>query len=200
MKKIIFIFILNTIAFASSPIHWGIGVNWANPVGSSRSGSAYSAGEKAGVGLDLEFGQRLNSKFGYRVGLHTMGFPTYRFNDLNPKIENQPALRFVDFGLDYLVSQEHHIELYGNISLAHYKNIHSRESQITLGDGSVINTFASVYQEQSSALGFETGLRKRVVGGLWCQVAYHHTNLNKDKVGADSIKWVGVGLKYIWGQ
>ena len=187
------------MAFASSPIHWGIGINWANPVGSSRSGSSYSAGEKPGVGLDLELGQRLGSKFGYRVGLHSMGFPTYRNNDLNPKVENQPALRFVDFGLDYLISNEYAVEIYANMSLANYKNIHSKESSITFGDGSVLQVFGSNYQEQSSAIGFETGLRKRVKGGLWCQVAYHQTNLTKDKVGSDSIKWVGIGLKYMWG-
>jgi len=217
--KIICFLLLSTSLSAALPTHYGVGVRAGVPAGSWGGKNPYAAGNSIGVGIiDLEFGQQLISKIGYRIGLHAMSFNRgyadifSKQQEYNPDLdawilspgqivkpgdENQSGIIYGSFGINYVMSKND-IDFFAMITYGKHSTIYNKIEEKILDDSQYYIIHATEQFDQKRVFGFEVGARKKIKWGLWAEISHHYTPLDKNKVNAASIQWVGLGLKYIW--
>lgn len=210
--------LLSAPIFASSPsTYWSVGLSAGIP---AFGGSNPYALNVIGNGLDIEFGQFLNSKFGYSIGVMSIRFDRKKHEFIAPDellldewgdyyISEWPEptgnigtqFACVSLGVNYIISSKNNIDLFAKITFGNYQFRCNRMPGEMAVDGKpVYVSFLTQKLEQGEVFGYNVGASMKIKWGLWGQVYYQYTPLDKNQVNVSSIKWLGAGLKYPWGR
>ena len=184
---------------ANDGFYFGAGLNYACVVSSPGGNGAYSSNYTNGSGILMELGYDACSKYGYHIGVQTVGFNTRRFSSYGQNFENGPTLIKSLAGFHLRVTDRVPVEVFANVTFNSYKNIHSKEYSYNTSQG-VVYLWGSEDQREGGVIGCDFGSKIKLYKGLWSSVAYQYLKLNHDKVGVNSMHIVDIGLIYQWGK
>jgi len=219
LKLFAFLLVSSLPVFASPNLtYWSVGFSAGIP--SLGASNPYALKNAFGNELSIEFGQFLNSKFGYSIGAKSIQFDrknrkfiapdellldergVYYFSEWPEPTGNiWTEFACVSLGVNYIVSSKNNIDLFAKITFGNYKfKCNRMPGEMEVDGKPVYINFSTQELKQGDVLGYEVGARMKIKWGLWGHVYYHYTPLDKNQVNVNSIQWVGLGLNYIWGR
>jgi len=220
-RSCLLFFLLGAAATAQST-HWSVGYDLGLPVGSWGGPNPYVAGHAICKGFDVQFGQKLDAKWGYTLGLGSASFRRGKHDFSPPDLVYDPdtgyfvpapgyvpkpddevnvGFWYMSFGAFYAVSKNS-FDLYANIRYGLYQVDRNRIEEVS-GDHGTPHYFifhSTELIQQHGVVGIEVGVQKRIKWGLWATASYSFAPLDEDRVKASSMQCASLGLKYIWGH
>jgi hypothetical protein len=172
-------------AQSPTPTYWGLGLHSPTPFGSGWSS------DSRGSGLSAEFGQYFTPEIGYNVRVTGLQFTSNSATIRGSYVDSD--FTYFSAGINYSMPNSK-IVFSANATYGSYDTTKG----IALGEDGY---FVRAHQlKQGGAIGIEVGMRVWLRWGLWGEINYHYTPLDKNQVMANSIQYYGLNLKYLWGK
>jgi len=202
-------------AFALSS-NWSVGLNTGIQTGSGQ----YTTKNGIGRGINADYTLQF-SKLGFSIGYMYIDFTktnpyttfpevmydtvsgTYYLSEWpEPGGKMRSLLHALTLSANYAVSSKFSVDLFAKILFNGQYSIRWTDNfpRYIEIDNLKYTLLTPESLTQDDVYGLEVGVRKKIKWGLWGHVSYHYTSLDKNRVNADSIQWVGLGLNYIWGR